>query len=77
MLILLQLFKIATLSVWHLTLNKKNVGYFSHLLSNESSAYIDKEKQDLHKNRQSEIEERMKEHAKFKSLYLGATMVKN
>ena len=38
-LIIAQLFKIATLTLWHLRLNQRNVGYFNDLMSHESSVF--------------------------------------
>ena len=75
MLILLQLFKIVSLSVWDVTLNRNRIGYFNYILKSESNGSFHNDGQTL-QLRQSEIEKRMKQHAEFRNMYLQGTTVK-
>ena len=53
-LIMMQLIKIVTLSVWDFTLNRNRVGYFNFITNYESNASFYKDEQTL-QLRQSEI----------------------
>ena len=74
-LIMAQLFKIVTLTLWHLRLNQRNVGYFNDLMSHESSVFNTKGR-DSNFLTTSQIAKKKKDHEQFKSLFLQATTVK-
>ena len=69
LLIILQLIKIVTLSVWDFKLSRNRVGYYSNIMSYKFNASFYKDEQTLRIRR-------MKQHTDFRNLYLQGTTLK-